>query len=99
MPLGIQQNNHLQRITLDVWQDQVFLNEKAYPAGYFAAEILNQKESTLQSLIQFGGNISYEAEALMSGPGQLCPAPSAGAGGCLRSAGCAVDIPALLLSG
>ena len=65
MPLGIQQNNHLQRITLDVWQDQVFLNEKAYPAGYFAAEILNQKESTLQSLIQFGGNISYEAEALM----------------------------------
>ena len=65
MPLGIQQNNHLQRITLDVWQDQVFLNEKAYPAGYFAAEILNQKESTLQSLIQFGGNISYEAEALL----------------------------------
>lgn len=33
MPLGIQQNNHLQCITQDVWQDQVFLNEKAYPAG------------------------------------------------------------------
>jgi hypothetical protein len=28
MPLGIKQNNSLQRITLDVWQDLVFLNEQ-----------------------------------------------------------------------
>ena len=33
MPLGDRQENDLVHITLDVWQDQVFLNEKAYPAG------------------------------------------------------------------
>lgn len=66
MPLGIKQNNNLQRITLDVWQDLVFLNEQAYPAGYFAANIMNQDQATLQSLIHYGGAISKEAEALMN---------------------------------
>lgn len=65
MPLGIRQNNNLQHITLDIWKDQVFLNEKAYPAGYFAANILNQKQETFYSLIHYGGVISYEVEALM----------------------------------
>ena len=65
MPLGIRQNNNLQHITLDIWKDQVFLNEKSYPAGYFAANILNQKQETFYSLIHYGGAISYEAEALM----------------------------------
>ena len=32
MPLGIKQNNNLLYLTLDVWQDLVFLNEQAYPA-------------------------------------------------------------------
>ena len=31
MPLGIKQNNNLLCLTLDVWQDLVFLNEQAYP--------------------------------------------------------------------
>ena len=65
MPLGIKQNNHLQRITLDVWKDLVFLDEKAYPAGYFAANILNQNQTTLRALIHYGGAISHEVEALM----------------------------------
>ncbi len=65
MPLGIRQNNNLQHITLDIWKDQVFLNEKSYPAGYFAANILNQKQETFYSLIHYGGAISYEVEALM----------------------------------
>ena len=33
MPLGIKQNNNLLCLTLDVWQDLVFLNEQA--AGQF----------------------------------------------------------------
>ena len=51
MPLGIKQNNNLLYLTLDVWQDLVFLNEQAYPAGYFAANIMNQDQATLQALI------------------------------------------------
>ena len=98
MPLGIRQNNNLQHITLDIWKDQVFLNEKSYPAGYFAANILNQKQETFYSLIHYGGAISYEAEALMKADRDLCQAASTGAVGCLRPTGCAVDLPALLLS-
>ena len=65
MPLGIKQNNNLLYLTLDVWQDLVFLNEQAYPAGYFAANIMNQDQATLQALIHYGGAISKEAEALL----------------------------------
>ena len=32
MPLGIEQNNHLLSLTLDVWQDQIFFNDSAFPA-------------------------------------------------------------------
>ena len=66
MPLGIKQNNNLLCLTLDVWQDLVFLNEQAYPAGYFAANIMNQDQATLQALIHYGGAISKETEALMN---------------------------------
>ena len=66
MPLGIKQNNNLLYLTLDVWQDLVFLNEQAYPAGYFAANIMNQDQATLQALIHYGGAISKEAEALLN---------------------------------
>ena len=65
MPLGIKQNNNLLYLTLDVWQDLVFLSEQAYPAGYFAANIMNQDQATLQALIHYGGAISKEAEALL----------------------------------
>ncbi len=66
MPLGIKQNNNLLYLTLDVWQDLVFLNEQAYPAGYFAANIMNQDQAILQALIHYGGAISKEAEALVN---------------------------------
>ena len=81
MPLGIKQNNQpAAYLTLDVWQDLVFLNEQAYPAGYFAANIMNQDQATLQALIHYGGAISNEAEALMKrGSGHLCPSTSTGA--------------------
>ena len=46
---GFKQNNNLLYLTLDVWQDLVFLNEQAYPAGYFAANIMNQDQATLQA--------------------------------------------------
>lgn len=41
MPMGIKQQNDMFRATIDVWEDKIFLNEKEYPAGHFAAEILN----------------------------------------------------------
>ena len=43
MPLGIQQNNNFLHLTMDVWQDQIFFNETVYPAGHFAAELLNSR--------------------------------------------------------
>ena len=49
MSLEIKQNTNLQRITLDVWQDLVFLNEQAYPAGYFAANIMKIEVYTAQA--------------------------------------------------
>ena len=47
MPLGIQQNNNLLHLTMDVWQDQIFFNDSAFPAGYFAADILNVGDETM----------------------------------------------------
>lgn len=41
MPMGIKQQNDIMRVTIDVWEDKVFLNEKEYPAGHFATEVLN----------------------------------------------------------
>ena len=64
MPLGTQQNSNLLHLTLDIWQDRVFFYENAYPAGHFAAEILNISEETLHDLITYGGAISHQVEAL-----------------------------------
>ena len=64
MPLGIEQNNHLLSLTLDVWQDQIFFNDSAFPAGYFAADILNVGDETMQELLIHGGEISFQVEAL-----------------------------------
>ena len=41
MPMGIKQQNDMFRATIDVWEDKIFLHEKEYPTGHFAAEILN----------------------------------------------------------
>ena len=64
MPLGIEQNNHILSLTLDVWQDQIFFNGSAFPAGYFSAEILNVSDETMRELLTHGGEISFQVEAL-----------------------------------
>ena len=64
MPLGTRQNSNLLHLALDIWQDQVFFQENAYPSGHFAAEILNISEETLQNLITYGGAISHQVETL-----------------------------------
>ncbi len=65
MPLGLRQNNNLLHLTLDIWQEQIFFNEAAYPSGYFAAEILNVNDETLRELLTHGGGISHQMEALV----------------------------------
>ena len=52
MPLGFNQANNIKNVTLDVRDDLVYYNEKSYPAGYFAAEVLN---------------VSYEQQFLLTG--------------------------------
>ena len=64
MPLGIQQNNNFLHLTMDVWQDQIFFNETVYPAGHFAAELLNVPDETIRELVTHGGAISHQVEAL-----------------------------------
>ena len=67
MPLWIRQNNNFLHLTMDVWQDQIFFNETVYPAGHFAAELLNVPEETVRELITHGGAISHQVEALALG--------------------------------
>ena len=72
MPLGIQQNNNFLHLTMDVWQDQIFFNETVYPAGHFAAELLNVPEETIRELVTHGGAISHQVEALaLAGRGEF----------------------------
>lgn len=72
MPLGIQQNNNFLHLTMDVWQDQIFFNETVYPAGHFAAELLNVPEETIRELVTHGGAISHQVEVLaLAGRGEF----------------------------
>ena len=72
MPLGTQQNNNFLHLTMDVWQDQIFFNETVYPAGHFAAELLNVPEETIRELVTHGGAISHQVEALaLAGRGEF----------------------------
>lgn len=50
MPMGINQTNNAMHITLDVWGDKVFYNGREYPAGYFAASVLNLTDEQLEEL-------------------------------------------------
>ena len=50
MPMGTKQQNDIMRATIDVWEDKVFLNEKEYPAGHFATEILNVSPDFIRSV-------------------------------------------------
>ena len=72
MPLGTQQNNNFLHLTMDVWQDQIFFHETVYPAGHFAAELLNVPEKTIRELVTHGGTISHQVEALaLAGRGEF----------------------------
>ncbi len=64
MPIGIFQNNNLLHLTVDTWQDEVFFNGVAYPAGYFATQVLNMELDTMHSLVDKAGAISYLVEEL-----------------------------------
>lgn len=54
MPLGINQSNYLLHFTMDVLQDKVYYNEKEYPAGYFAASILNAPDDVMSKMLSAG---------------------------------------------
>lgn len=54
MPIGTYQNNNFRKLTLDVWQDKVFHNGKEYPAGYFAASILNTPLDEMLEMLRAG---------------------------------------------
>ncbi len=61
MPMGIFQNNSLLHLTLDTWYDEVFFNGVSYPAGYFAAQVLNME----------GGQLCRRRPRLFQQPGLL----------------------------
>ena len=67
MPMGIKQTNNLLHMTLDRWNDQVFLNGTAYPAGYFACEAMNISLDELPQLREISDQISIHAERVYSG--------------------------------
>lgn len=50
MPMGALQQNHLFSHMMDVWKDTVFFNDRPYPAGSFAAAILNADDKELVGL-------------------------------------------------
>ena len=54
MPLGDRQENDLVHITLDVWQDKVYYLGKEYPAGYFAAGVLNASDDLIVNTVREG---------------------------------------------
>ena len=67
MPLGIQQNNNFLHLTMDVWQDQIFFNDSAFPAGYFAADILNVINHDVHAFKHFVGRLTRGSVERMYG--------------------------------
>jgi len=63
-PLGSQQTNNLLHITVDIWQDKVFFNEREYPAGYFAMSVMNITLEELGALQVKGGAVWNYSERL-----------------------------------
>lgn len=70
MPLGIQQNNSFVHTTLDIWNDKVFYQEQEFPAGHFAASILNISDDELRELIQSGGAPTFLLPVVVQGSEQ-----------------------------
>lgn len=64
MPMGIFQNNNLLHLTVDTWQDEVFFNGTAYPAGYFATQVLNMELEVMEALVDKAGAITHLMEQL-----------------------------------
>lgn len=50
MPMGSHQINNITRLTMDIWKDQVFFNEKPFPAGFFATAAMNVSGDTYDDL-------------------------------------------------
>ena len=72
MPMGIQQSNNFLRLTLDVWQDKVFHNGQEYPAGYFAASILNTPMDEIWEMLRAGDVILGQLPTIVrAGQGTL----------------------------
>lgn len=67
MPLGIQQNNSFIKLTIDIWQDKVFYNEQEYPAGYFAAAVLNISGDEIMELMEAGSAVLAHHRTVVSG--------------------------------
>ena len=67
MPLGIKQDNSFVHTTLDIWNDKVFYEEQEFPAGYFAASILNISEEELRELSQKGGAPTFLLPVVLKG--------------------------------
>lgn len=70
MPLGIKQNNSFIHATLDIWNDKVFYQEQEFPAGHFAASILNISEAEMCELIQSGGAPTFLLPVVVQGSEQ-----------------------------
>lgn len=64
MPMGTNQTNNLLHLTLDRWNDKVFLNGTAYPAGHFACEAMNISMDELSQLREVSEQISIHADRL-----------------------------------
>lgn len=70
MLLGIQQNNSFVHTTLDIWKDKVFYQEQEFPAGHFAASILNISDDELRDLIRSGGAPTFLLPVVVQGSEQ-----------------------------
>lgn len=77
MPLGINQKNSFIKLTVDVWQDKLFYSEREYPAGYFAAAVLNISGDEIMELMEAGGAVLRHHRTVVSGGkrklGELLP--------------------------
>ncbi len=67
MNLGIKQNNSLLGLTMDVWEDKVYFEGRAYEAGHFAAEVMNRSKEQNTKLLLQGGGVVQCIKAILEG--------------------------------
>ncbi len=77
MPLGVMQNNSFLKLTLDVWQDKVFYCAREYPAGYFAASVLDISDDELFKTMEASAAVLAHHQLITAGSkeqlGELLP--------------------------